>query len=258
MTESSRELDATPSRLTIREGVAVLTMDSPPVNALSESLIEGVGEHVDRAAGEAVGVLIIRSASPTFFGAGGDLRFFEGATADEFGNYLHNVRRLMDQIESFPCPTVACIDGAALGGGLELALACDIRFLGHKATLALPEVSLGLLPGAGGTQRLTKAVGRQRALDLMLSGRRIDAATAAEWGLGRLCTDPGAEAHSWAEIVASQPRPAVEAIRQCVAVAGTSFGPDLELASIRELFSSTHTRDLISAFMSARRSTDPR
>jgi len=161
----------------VENGVAIATIDSPPVNALSiqvrRALTEGVGRAVSDAGAKAI-VLIC-----------GGRTFFAGADISEFGKPMETPSLLdvLRDIEESPKPVVAAIHGTALGGGLELALHCHYRVAVPSAKVGLPEVNIGLLPGGGGTQRLTRIVGVPIALDLITSGRHVGAKQALEYGV---------------------------------------------------------------------------
>jgi len=185
----------------ILDGIAVVTVDSPPVNALSAQVRQGIAAGIDKAQGDS------RAQAILLFCAG--RTFFAGADITEFGKPLvkpdlHDVQR---QCESSAKLIVAAIHGTALGGGLELALVAHYRIAVSSAKLGLPEVHLGLLPGAGGTQRLPRIVGPKAALDMMVGGRPIGAGAALKSGLiDRLTvgTDLKAEALAYtAELVAA-------------------------------------------------------
>jgi len=163
--------------LTNRGRVAVLTVDNPPVNALSQHVRQGLRDGIKQAqADSAVQAIVITCAGRTFI-AGADITEF-GKTPQEPG--LHGV---LDMIEGSPKPVIAAIHGTALGGGLEVALACHYRVGVKDARFGLPEVKLGLLPGAGGTQRLPRVVGPEKALQMIVSGDPIRADEALKGGL---------------------------------------------------------------------------
>ena len=167
-----------------RDGVAVISIDNPPVNAASLPVREGLTRSIDEAAAdEDVKAIVISCAGRTFI-AGADIR--------EFGRppeppYLPDV---VARIEASDKPVVAAMHGTALGGGLEVALGCHYRIAARSAALGFPEVNLGLLPGASGTQRLPRLIGAERALDMMLSGKPIKAQAALDYGLiDQICED---------------------------------------------------------------------
>jgi enoyl-CoA hydratase len=157
--------------------IGTVWIDNPPVNAITAEVAAGVGRMlVALPAGTRVAVL--RGRGEKGFSAGADLKALDGSGAPPVG-----IQPLCDLIESLPIPVVAAIHGHCLGGGLELALACDLRIADPSASLALPEVRLGLIPGGGGTQRAPRLIGPGRAAWLLMSGERLSAAEAAEWGL---------------------------------------------------------------------------
>ena len=159
-------------------------MASPPANALSVPLLDGLHAALDAA--EAAGnvkVMIVSSALDGFFAAGADIKHLAKIDAESFAGYGARMRAVNDRIAAAPWLSVAAVDGLALGGGLELAMACTLRVSGPRARYGLPEVRLGLIPGAGGTQRLPSLVGRGRALDIMLTARQVPAGEALAIGL---------------------------------------------------------------------------
>ena len=163
--------------LTMDGDIAVLTVNSPPVNALSAAVRQGIAQGIGQAAADqAVRAVVLACAGRTFI-AGADITEFGKPMV---GPSLHEVIRT---IEGAPKPVVAAIHGTALGGGLETALGCHYRVAVPSAKLGLPEVKLGLLPGAGGTQRLPRVVGVEQALDMVTSGTPIAAKTALDHGL---------------------------------------------------------------------------
>jgi enoyl-CoA hydratase/carnithine racemase len=162
--------------------VAVITLNRPPVNALSNELVEAIGAAVERASDEAVRAVVVTGAP--HFAVGADIKQFKAAFDDgrshELGNSLSAV---VSSLEALAKPTIAAVRGFALGGGLELAMGCDFRFVGDDARVGQPEIKLGIIPGAGGTQRLARLVGLPRAREMVFSGRQIEADEALEIGL---------------------------------------------------------------------------
>lgn len=165
-------------------GILVVTMERPPANALGVPLLDGLHAAMDAAetAGD-VKVMVVVSALEGFFAAGADIKHMSTIDAESFLAYGDKMRAVNDRMASAPWLSIAAVDGLALGGGLELAMGCTMRVGGPSARLGLPEVRLGLIPGAGGTQRLTQLVGRGRALDIMLTARQVDAGEALSIGL---------------------------------------------------------------------------
>ncbi|XP_028938585.1 enoyl-CoA hydratase domain-containing protein 2, mitochondrial isoform X3 [Ornithorhynchus anatinus] len=153
-------------------------------NSLGKVFISEWFAALDRLRGDSgVRVVVVRSAVKGVFCAGADLKEREQMSDAEVGPFVQRLRTLMDEIAAFPAPTIAAMDGFALGGGLELALACDLRVAASSAIMGLIETTRGLLPGAGGTQRLPRCVGTGLAKELIFTGRRVDGQEAAGMGL---------------------------------------------------------------------------
>jgi enoyl-CoA hydratase len=168
--------------------VAVITIDHPPVNALSAPLLEELEAEIERLdADDGVRAIVLRGAGERAFVAGADISEFPSlrAAADEAheGGSARGIQKLGHRMDAAHTPFVAAIHGFCLGGGLELAMCCDIRVAADGAQLGQPEIKLGLIPGGGGTQRLPRLVGLGRAQLLNMTGDFIDAQTAYEWGL---------------------------------------------------------------------------
>jgi len=173
---------------TERDGmVAVVTIDHPPVNALSGPLLEELeAELVELDADEGVRAIVLKGAGERAFVAGADISEFPSlreAAPQQNGGSARGIQKLGARMDAAHTPFVAAIHGFCLGGGLELAMCCDIRVCSDDAQLGQPEIKLGLIPGGGGTQRLPRLVGLGRALLLNLTGDFVDAATAYEWRL---------------------------------------------------------------------------
>jgi len=167
-------------------GVAVVTIDHPPVNALSAPLLEELESELERLdADDGVRAIVLKGAGERAFVAGADISEFPSLreAASEEGGSARGIQKLGARMDAARTPFVAAIHGFCLGGGLELAMCCDIRVAAEAAQLGQPEIKLGLIPGGGGTQRLPRLVGLGRAFLLNLTGDFIDARTAYEWGL---------------------------------------------------------------------------
>ncbi len=168
--------------------VAVVTIDHPPVNALSAPLLEELEAEIDRLdADDDVRAILLVGAGDRAFVAGADISEFpslreSAAEANERGS-ARGIQKLGHRMDAARTPFVAAIHGFCLGGGLELAMCCDIRVASDEAQLGQPEIKLGLIPGGGGTQRLPRLVGIGRAQYLNMTGDFIDARTAYDWGL---------------------------------------------------------------------------
>ena len=159
-----------------REGaLGFLTLNRPPANSYDLEFVQQFADTIDRAAqDEVVRVVIVQSALEKFFCAGADVKFLAQGTHESNMHMINAEHAALEKIARVPKIFIAMIGGHALGGGLEIALACDLRFSGDgDYKVGLPEVTLGLLPGNGGTQRLPRLIGRARALDLMITGRTL-------------------------------------------------------------------------------------
>jgi enoyl-CoA hydratase/carnithine racemase len=153
-------------------------------NSLTMALLREGAEHLARAAADrSLRAVVVTGQGTRAFCAGADLKERARMTEAEVAGFHRAIRALFDGLAALAQPVVAALNGAALGGGLELALACDLRVAAEGIELGLPEVSLGIIPGAGGTQRLPRLVGVARAKDLVLTARRLGAAEALGWGL---------------------------------------------------------------------------
>ena len=245
--------------LLVSEGVARLTLDRPPVNAIGEDWLREFHRCLDALDKRNDWQLLHLRSAQKVFCAGADLaemraRLDSPEGIDSMVKIAAGMQKLFARIEALPQATLAEIGGAALGGGLELALSCDLRIAANEAKLGLPEVRLGLVPGAGGTQRLTRLAGRATALRLILSGETLDGASAASLGLVQWAV-PRAELPSRATELAARtaasPRGALAACKSCIAAAGDPArdGYAEELAASRRLYASPATRGLVSAFL---------
>jgi enoyl-CoA hydratase len=165
--------------------VAVLTLDRPQaLNAINEEVLASLEEAIPALSeDDRVGAIVLTGAGGKAFAAGADISQFPHLTPHSAGAFAERAHALFERLATSPKPTVAAIDGYCLGGGLELALACDLRLASHRSQFGQPEVNLGLIPGWGGTQRLTRLVGPGWAAQLILTGERIDAETALRIGL---------------------------------------------------------------------------
>ena len=168
-----------------RDGILVITIDRPKVlNALNAQTVGEIGQAFDAARDdESVRCVILTGGGEKAFVAGADINELATMTPISGKAVAERGQAIFSAIERFPKPVIAAINGFALGGGCELALACHIRIASEKAQLGLPEVSLGIIPGYGGTQRMARLLGKGKALELILTGDRIGAAEAERIGL---------------------------------------------------------------------------
>jgi enoyl-CoA hydratase/carnithine racemase len=166
--------------------IKTVWLDNPPVNAINAGIIETLWSELE-SLDEDVRAVVLRGRGEKAFSAGADIGGFVGAGSDS--DRPAGIQPAADMIERVPVPVIAAIHGFCLGGGLEIALACDFRIAEPRAQLGFPEVNLGLLPGGGGTQRAPRLISPGRARWLIMSGERVDAATAAQWGLVEFVVD---------------------------------------------------------------------
>jgi enoyl-CoA hydratase/3-hydroxyacyl-CoA dehydrogenase len=166
--------------------IETVWLDNPPVNAVNGGIIDTLWNAFENLAGD-VRAVVLRGRGERAFSAGADISGFVGGASE--GERPAGIQPVADLIEQAPVPVVAAIHGYCLGGGLEIALACDFRIATRDAQLGFPEVNLGLLPGGGGTQRAPRLVSRGRAAWLIMSGERIPAEQAADWGLVEFVVD---------------------------------------------------------------------
>lgn len=173
-------------RIAVDRGVCRATIDHPPINLLDLALLGEIERlTADVAADDEVRVLVVDSADPEFFIAHADVALIKDLPTDDTALHadLSAFNAAMERFRIMPKATIAVIEGAARGGGCEFAMAFDMRYAALGTTvLGHPEVSIGIIPGGGGTQRLPRLVGRDRALEVILGCRDVDAATAQEWG----------------------------------------------------------------------------
>ena len=182
-----------------RDGTIVeIVLDRPPANALGPEIIDGLHTAMDYAQAVDAKVIVLASAVDGFFAAGADIKHMSAVDPASFREYGDALRAAVERLVDLPIFSVAAVDGLALGGGLELAMACTLRVGATGARLGLPEVKLGLIPGAGGTQRLPRLVGRGRALDLMLTGREVEGDEAFWIGLVDRFAEPDTTARATA------------------------------------------------------------
>ena len=236
--------------------IAMITINRPEVlNALNSGLVSGLDSLIDRVIEDRARALIIAGEGKNF-AAGADIvemMDLNPAQARDFG-----FSPVYDRIEALTIPVFAAIRGFALGGGLELTLACDFRILSTDAKLGLPEIKLGIMPGAGGTQRLPKLIGLGRAREMIFFGNIIDAGTALTWGLCERVVDgdPVEEALSMARKIVEKSPCAVQAAKKSI-----NYGIDRDLASgiayeavvWGDLFSTSDQKEGMKAFHEKRK-----
>src|SRR3984957_7704988 len=239
-------------------GIWRVTMASPPANALSVPLLDGLHAALDAAeAAEVVKVIVVSSAVDGFFAAGADIKHMAAIDAASFTAYGDRMRAVNDRLAAAPFLSVAAVDGPALGGGLELAMAAAMRVSGPRARYGLPEVKLGLIPGAGGTQRLPRLVGGGRGVGIMLTARQGPAGEALAIGLVDRLTegDVIVEAMTLAGELSRGSLPAQRAVVRSVDAAfdlPIEAGFKYEAAQEQSLFAEGEVAEGITAFVAKR------
>jgi methylglutaconyl-CoA hydratase len=251
-----------PVRVEQRGPVAVWTIDrADRRNALSRATLLAFGKLAREVADNAsVRAVVITGAGDAAFCAGADLKERQGMSDDDVRVQVDLYRTELGPLDRCPKPVVAAINGAALGGGLELALCCDLRVAARGAVLGLPETSLGIIPGAGGTQRLPRVVGEARAKEMILLARRLDAHEALAWGLVNRVTPEGAnvvdDAVEWIRPIAEgapiAQAAALEAIDRALDVS-LELGLELEKVSYDKTLVSGDRREALAAFAEKRK-----
>lgn len=245
-----------------REGnVGYITLDNPPANSYDLEFMEELSECIRSAAGdEQSGAVILRSGSDRFFSAGADIKAFNANSTEDNMRMIQTAHEGLAEISRIPKVFVAQISATALGGGLEMALACDLRFGAEgEYVVGLPEATLGLLPGNGGTQRLPRLIGASKALDLMVTGRTLSPSEAQEIGILDRLFPPDqieGETRKYAEALANGASGAIGSIK--LAVHGgierpLDEGLETERKLVEPLFDSDDAKEGISAFMEKRK-----
>ena len=245
--------------LTARDGrVGIITLNRPKVlNALNDELMNALGAALTAFdADETIGVIVLEGSARAF-AAGADIAVMANWTYSDVYN-SNFITRNWETIRQIRKPVIASVAGLALGGGCELALSCDIIIAGRSAKFGLPEIKLGLLPGAGGTQRLPRAIGKAKAMDMCLTARMLDAAEADRYGLVSRVVDDETlreQTLALAASVASFSAPALMALKECVNRAFESTLSEGVLFERRELharFATSDAREGMQAFMQKR------
>ena len=233
------------------DGVTVVTLANGKVNALSQALLAELGEAAASLHADPPGAVVI-TGGERIFAAGADISEFGGA--EEAGPITAGIHETLDAIAALPRFVIAAVSGYALGGGCELALACDYRIAGPRAVFGQPEILLGIIPGGGGTQRLARLVGPSRAKELCLTGRQVKADEALRIGLADevVDDDPLARALELAAEIARGPLTAQALAKQVIdAGLSTSLADGLaaERAAFVEVFGTEDSRIGVASFL---------
>jgi enoyl-CoA hydratase/carnithine racemase len=242
-------------KLETRGAVALVWLDHPPANALSPDTLDALRRAWEAATASGVRVLVIASANARLFCAGADIKAFTAMDDASGRAYITGTHELLRAFERSSIVTIAAVNGLALGGGCELAMACDLRIASASARFGQPEIKLGIIPGFGGTQRLARLVGPAKALELNLVGEPIRAQEAEALGLAnRVVPDEQLldAALALAETLAAQAPLAVAAIKQVSGDANLDAGIAAEQAAFADVFASADAREGIAAFLEKR------
>ena len=244
------------------DGVHRLTLARPEaMNALNRETVAALEDAASALRDDdSARVVIVGALGDRAFCAGADLKERAGMSPDEVAEAVSAISRAMRSVEEIPVPTIAAINGAALGGGFELALACDIRIASTTSTLGLPEATLAIIPGGGGTQRLPRIAGVARAKELMFTGRRISAAEALQYGVVHEIVaqeELRMRATAIARTIAANGPIAVRAAKEAI-VRGLAMPLEEGLALEQELYGRTiHTKDRLEGLEAFREKRTP-
>lgn len=249
----------------LKNGVLTVTINRPDkLNSLNEKTIDELHEALIEAENDAqVKVLILTGSGNKSFVAGADIAEFAGFSVEQ-GKELSATGhfKIFNFIENYSKPVIAAINGFALGGGLELAMACHIRVASDNAKLGLPEVSLGVIPGYGGTQRLAQLVGKAKAFEMICTAEMINAEEALKWGLLNHVTTPEKLMEKAQEIAGKIESRSLVAVRTAIKVINAGFnknenGYEVEIEEFGKLFSTKDFKEGVSAFMEKRKPNFP-
>ena len=244
-------------RVELADAVATITLDRPPVNAVNLEVIDDFLAAVAGLASDAAVRAVVITGSDGRFCAGADIAMMRDVSRVNH----ERVRRWVDvqaALETLSKPVIAAINGYAFGGGAELALACDFRWMAADAAIGIPEIGLGIFPGAGGTQRLTRLLGAARALDVMVSGRRLTAAEALALGLVQRVVRPdalGPDVRAFAQELAAKPTRAIGLLKRCVYGGWgrpLAEGLELERQAVFEVIATRDAAEGLDAFLQKR------
>ncbi|SET43696.1 short chain enoyl-CoA hydratase [Oceanobacillus limi] len=244
----------------LQDQIAVLTIQSPPANALSSKLLRDLSVKLDAIEHENTAKAIVIKGEGKFFSAGADIKEFTSfQNSSDYQSLSEEGQNLFDRMESFSIPIIAAIHGAALGGGLELAMACHIRIVTESAKLGLPELNLGIIPGFAGTQRLPQYVGGPKAYEMILTGDPISGTEAQAFGLAnRVVADDNLveEAMNLAKRIAAKSKPTINQVMKLVPYAKTTQfaeGVKEEARAFGEIFGSEDAKEGVRAFIEKRK-----
>jgi len=244
-----------------KDGIAVVTLNRPDkLNALNSNVYNELYDvffSIENDPG--VGVAILTAAGEKAFAAGSDIAEMQNMGPLEIQHFMATIRKASDFIYALTKPTIAVIHGYALGGGCELSLCCDLRICSEKARFGQPEINLGLIPGAGGTQRLTRLIGAAKSKEIIYTGDMIDAATALDLGLVNKVVAPEKlmeEAMAWATKLAGKSGPVLAMAKMAINTAVDSdltTGLNMETKCNALCFATDDCKEGMDAFMEKRK-----
>jgi enoyl-CoA hydratase/3-hydroxyacyl-CoA dehydrogenase len=246
--------ETAPVKLDFRGDIAVLWLDNPPANSLAPHVVEGLAKAWGEIQGRAR-AMVLASPNPMLFSAGADIKAFTQWDPESGREHLGKIQALGREWEQSPIVTIAAVNGLALGGGCEVAMACDVRIAAGSASFGQPEINLGIIPGFGGTQRLPRLVGPAKALEMNTVGDPISAEEAYEYGLvNRVVADHELfdTALAWGRKLARQAPVAIEQIKRVSHAGDLDEGLAAERDGFLRAFESEDAREGITAFIEKR------
>lgn len=246
-------------RSSVDRNVGWLEFNRPPVNAFTREMVDETHDALVAALGDPdVRVLVLASAVPRYFSAGADLHVFKGIGQDGMRRWAERCHEIVRLLRGSPKPLLAAINGTAVGGGLEMALHCDLRFAATDARLGQPEINIGFIPPIATTQALARLIGRPRAIRYLYEGGLVAATEALKWGLLDELVEPaalGAHVQAYAETLAAKSPAALAAIRRTVTLGGGMTFEDgmaLELDTVVQLAGTPDFAEGVDAFLAKR------
>lgn len=247
--------------LEIADHVATLTINRPEsMNAINSAMMTDFSSALDRLENDETVHALIVTGGQTVFAAGADIKEISTMDTPSVAHaFVRKIQKNLNRLEALTIPVIASVNGLAFGGGCELALACDYRICSETARFALPEINLGLMPGAGGTQRLPRLIGPARAMEMLFSGQPISAETALAFGLVNKVAASDrmwAETCKLAELYSRKPRWAMKWIKSAVRIGMTmdiSSALEYETRCFELLFSTKDEKEGVQAFIEKRK-----
>lgn len=238
-------------------GIYLIRLARPPANAMSFDDVLRLRSLLDDARALKDCRVLVFTASGRFFSAGADIKVMQGPNGEappvaRLVDLARTMQEAFAAIETFPAPTIAAIQGIATGGGLELALACDFRIAAKDSKIGLTETRIGLIPGAGGTQRLTRVAGKAVALRMILAGEIVSGEEAARIGVVHEAVETAevdTKAITLATALAAMPVQALRSAKRCIALAPSEDGYRAEIEETERLHGTEETRAAIAAFL---------